>query len=190
MFFNLGNLLVTRDEAVRADAIVMLIGKIGDRSLLTIDLYKNGYSDKIVLVKNFDTQATMLKNAGYTVNSETDRILHVFSQAGIPDSAVILLDYNSKNTVDEAKAIAEWCASSDNIKSLLLVTSSYHSSRAKSIFATVFKKRELLISLHCPFNKFSSYSNKNWFLTPSDIDSTFSETCKWIMFWCWTRWNI
>lgn len=189
-FFNLGRLLVSNDAIKEADVIVMLLGKIGDRSLQAIDLYKSGYSSKIVFVQNFDSQAVLLKKSGFHISSETDRILEVFRQANIPDTSIIILNDSARNTIDEAKSVARWCEKQKNINRILLVTSSYHSSRAKNVFSRVFKKSELRIDIICPFNKYSSYSKKKWLFNKSDFQTTITESCKWIVFLFWNQWNL
>lgn len=187
---SLGEILVVSDNNAKADVIVILLGSIGDRTLQAIDLYREGYADKIVLVRNYDVQLSELKDKGYMVQSQTETVLDVLRQACIPDSALVVLDDSSRNTIDEAKSVAKWCSQNSEIKSILLVTSSYHSSRAKTVFIDNFKRNGLFIRVLCPLNKYTNYSQTQWFLSSSSFQLTMSETFKWLAYLCWSRWYI
>ena len=84
ILLNLGEVLVVSDKNAKADVIVILLGSIGDRALHAIDLYREGYADKIVLVRNYDVQLSKLKDKGYRVQSQTETLLDVLQQACIP----------------------------------------------------------------------------------------------------------
>ena len=53
---------------------------------------------------------------------------------GIPEEDVIVLDGNSRSTQDEALTIREYIRNNREIESIILVTSKFHSGRAKKIF--------------------------------------------------------
>jgi uncharacterized SAM-binding protein YcdF (DUF218 family) len=53
---------------------------------------------------------------------------------GIPEEDVLILEGNSRSTQDEALTIREHIRNNREIESIILVTSKYHSGRAKKIF--------------------------------------------------------
>ena len=48
---SMGHILTREDELKKADVIVVLLGSIPDRILQAVDLYKDGYGDKIIMVE-------------------------------------------------------------------------------------------------------------------------------------------
>ncbi len=53
---------------------------------------------------------------------------------GIPEEDVLIFEGNSRSTQDEALTIREYIKNNREIESIILVTSKYHSRRAKQIF--------------------------------------------------------
>jgi len=106
------------------DAIVAISG--GDtlsRANQAIDLYQNGWSDKIIFSgaaqdKSGPSNAAVMKAAA--------------QKAGIPDSDIYIDEYSE--TTKQNAINTQSIFSQNNIKSVILVTSGYHQRRASLEF--------------------------------------------------------
>jgi uncharacterized SAM-binding protein YcdF (DUF218 family) len=114
-----------RSDCQAVDAIVAISG--GDtraRTAEAIDLYKNGWANLMV----FSGAA-----ADKTGPSNAEAMMHQALEAGVPATA-ILLDETSETTKENAANTSNLFAS-NNIQSVILVTSAYHQRRAGLEFA-------------------------------------------------------
>lgn len=145
---SLANYLIVEDEPYKADVIVVLAGEVtGERINYAVELYKKGYSKKLLLSgwsnsKVADTAFTMRRIA---------------LEEGIPDSA-ILMETRSTSTYENA-VFSSRIIQENGFNSIILVTSTYHSKRSKYIFAKVLNKNIKIIS--CPA-KVQYYNPNKW----------------------------
>ena len=109
-------LLRVNQEPRRADAIVVLGGGAKTRAAKAIELFRQGYAEKI-LVAGKNEEALIGKQ---------------LREAGIPDSA-LLFEPESRSTYENAvfslPYLRRW-----QVNSILLVTSWFHSRRAVAVF--------------------------------------------------------
>jgi len=131
---NLGQWLVVGDELQESDMIVVLMGSVYDRILEAADLYDEGYSGRIVLINSYITAKDIIINRGIKVYGNTLLSKMAAIDLGIPEEDVLILEGNSRSTQDEALTIREYIRNNREIESIILVTSKYHSGRAKKIF--------------------------------------------------------
>jgi len=114
--------------------IVVRMGSVYDRILEAADLYDEGYSDRIILINSYITVKDIIINRGIKVYGNTLLSKRAAIDLGIPEEDVLILEGNSRSTQDEALTIREHIRNNREIESIILVTSKYHSSRAKKIF--------------------------------------------------------
>lgn len=93
---------------------------------------------------------------------------------GIPEEDVLILEGNSRSTQDEALTIREYIRNNREIESIILVTSKYHSGRAKKIF-----KKAL--------NVFDPSNVKQWWKDREDIKWVVLEYLKLANFYFWEQ---
>lgn len=125
-----GRLIYKKDELKPADVIVVLAGEKTERVQYGVKLFKDGWArkDRVVmaggpLVWKY-SWATLMKEQAVSL--------------GIPAN-VIVLEEKSTTTEEDAKFTKEILLKRGD-KSLILVTSPYHSKRASMIFERIMGK--------------------------------------------------
>jgi len=127
LFWFMGEQLIVRDSPKKSDAIVVFSGdgevsyqnlSYQNRALDAIELYKEGYADKIFLSSGREqTIADVEMIKLYLVNK------------GVPESSIYILEKYPNSTYQNVIMIKE-SLEKNNIKSILFTTSPYHSRRA------------------------------------------------------------
>ena len=116
---NLGKFLVQSDKLEKADAIAVFSGDNGPRTEKGVELLKEGYADYLILSggKVYDdvTMAELMKNHAIKL--------------GV-DESKILIDDESSTTNENADFTAD-IIEENNFKSVIVVTSDYHTRRSK-----------------------------------------------------------
>lgn len=111
-----GILLVTQDVPQSADMIVVLGGEVSGRAEKAIELYRKGLAPHLLI-----TGAT-----------DAERIRQRIIAGGVPASA-ISLETEASSTFENGKFSSKLLVKK-NVRSLLLVTSWFHSRRASLVF--------------------------------------------------------
>jgi uncharacterized SAM-binding protein YcdF (DUF218 family) len=139
-------LIVSAELTERADAIVVLSGSKAyvERSRRAAELFHEGRGAKIILTN--DNQ-----QSGWSVEQQAnpffiERAAEELKSAGVPDAAVEMLPQAVTSTHEEAMLLREY-ATAHGLRSILIVTSAYHSRRALWTWRTVFKESGVLIGL-------------------------------------------
>ena len=120
-----------------SDAIVVIGGRVPFRAMKGADLYKQRLAPEVWLTMGNRTSAEV----------EMDKLAvhltpeHVYSQAvlerlGVPARAIHVIPGRNNNTATEMKTIAGY-ARERHAARLILVTSSYHSRRVRSLWHQV-----------------------------------------------------
>lgn len=127
-----GRLLVDGDKLEKADAAVVLSGEQsnGLRVTAAVRLYKEGWVRRIVL-----SGAPM----GYG-RHESDFSLARAVALGVPREDLLALPLNTRSTQEEAEYMLPRMESA-GIRSFYVVSSNYHTVRARRIFQRVAGKR-------------------------------------------------
>jgi uncharacterized SAM-binding protein YcdF (DUF218 family)/glycosyltransferase involved in cell wall biosynthesis len=122
-----GEQLVIRDFPVKSDAIVIFTGN-GEasyrntsyqrRALDGVKLYKGGYAEKIYLSSGIDQTIPEVKFVKLFLHSQ-----------GIPKESIHILDRYPHSTFENVMMVKEML-DKDGIKSIIFITSPYHSLRA------------------------------------------------------------
>ncbi|MCL5058164.1 MAG: YdcF family protein [Actinobacteria bacterium] len=122
-----GRFLVVDEKPAKCDAIVVLGGETVPRVGKSVELFKEGYGDKIIM-SGGGRLTTKL--------AEADLMLMEARDLGVDPSAV-LLERESESTYENAVLVKQ-IVMEKRINSFLLVTSNYHTRRARQIFNKVF----------------------------------------------------
>lgn len=125
--------LLSKDQPISMDLIVVLSGSPVSRTLEARDLYKGGFSKKILVIPDPpDPLRHELEKLGFkgTPLHISQRILIA---SGVPMSAVDLLPTHAEGTRVETNLVEAY-AEKNAIKSILLVTSPISSRRQCWIF--------------------------------------------------------
>jgi uncharacterized SAM-binding protein YcdF (DUF218 family) len=166
---SLGTFLVAEDEPQQSDIIVLLMGSGPDRMLGAVDLYKQGYADEIVMVRNMVSGYDLGVSQGVKIPHDTDIAREVAVQQGVPEEKVTVLPGDALSTQDEAIAVREYLKSEPDIDSLIIVTSKSHSGRAKKIFVKAMSSmdREIRV-ISCP-TKYDDFNADRWWKDQEDL---------------------
>lgn len=135
----IGAQLVHSDPLEPSDAILVLVGGTPEREIEAADLYRQGYAPLIVLTRESERPGVLLlKERGIQCPSELDERLRYLRELGVPADRVLVLDGIAKSTKHEAQVLKSWVTTS-RVSSLLVVTSAFHTGRAKLTFDRAFR---------------------------------------------------
>ena len=166
---SLGSFLVAEDEPQKSDIMVVLMGSGPDRMLGAVDLYKQGYADEIVMVRNMVSGYDLGVSQGVKIPHDTDIAREVAVQQGVPEEKVTVLPGDALSTQDEAIAVREYLKSEPDIDSLIIVTSKSHSERAKKIFVKAMSSLDREINvLSCP-TEYDDFNAEKWWQNREDL---------------------
>jgi uncharacterized SAM-binding protein YcdF (DUF218 family) len=124
-----GETWVVEDPLDRADAIIVLSDDnfYADRAARAADLYRHGMAPIVVA-----SGRRLRPYAGIAELMEHDLI-----ERGVPKDKIVRISHNAENTREEAQALAQQ-ALERKWRSVIVVTSNYHTRRARYIFLHVF----------------------------------------------------
>lgn len=138
---NAGAALIVEDPLQPASAIVVFGGKLPFRAMQAATLYSSGSAPQVWLTQGSRSAAEIeMERLGFRPTLE-----HVYSQAvlermGVPASAIHVLPSRNNNTASEVRTIAAY-ARAAGASRVILVTSSYHSRRVRSLWNRLVGER-------------------------------------------------
>jgi uncharacterized SAM-binding protein YcdF (DUF218 family) len=135
----LGYFLICEPNPQKADVIVVLHGRDTERSLAAVDLYNQGYSNLIVMSRGAKQVGSeeFWKRVSDNFN-EKIFFQKAIDAMGIPEKSFQFVGNGVSNTYDEALATREFLKE-NGYKTILLVTSKWHSKRAYLTFRSALK---------------------------------------------------
>jgi uncharacterized SAM-binding protein YcdF (DUF218 family) len=138
--------LIVRTPAAHADAIVMLSGAatFRERARHTAKLYNEGRAPRVILT-NDNLQS------GWSESEQRnpfyyERALNELHQAAVPPDKIEVLMDQILGTYHEACVVRSYCEQ-HQIRSIVVVTSGYHSRRALWTFRKVFSGSGIEVSM-------------------------------------------
>jgi len=131
---NAGRILVVRDLR-QADAIVVLVGETDRRPALALELLRQGYAPRVLLDASPEVRVYH-----WTAAEIAEQYIHTLP----PEiaAAVSVCRESALSTIDEARQ-ARPCLDAVGARSVLVVTSEYHTRRALSVFRHAFPGRSI-----------------------------------------------
>jgi len=131
---NAGRILLVRDLR-HADAIVVLVGETDRRPALALELLRQGYAPRVLIDASPDVYLYH-----WTVAEIAEQYIHTLP----PEIAasVSVCRESALSTMDEARQ-ARPCLDAVGARSVLVVTSEYHTRRALSMFRHTFPGRSI-----------------------------------------------
>jgi len=165
-----GKLIYKKDDLKPADAIVVLSGEENERVEYAVYLFREDWAKKDRLIMSGGP--LVWRHSWASLMKEHAEYL------GIPGKNILLED-KSRTTEENARYTKEILRKND-YKSLILVTSPYHSRRAAIIFQKVLGKEIKVLS--APVED-SWFKFSDWWKRRRDRAAVFSEYSKFIWFW-------
>jgi uncharacterized SAM-binding protein YcdF (DUF218 family) len=144
-----GSFWVVSDKPAPSDAIAILGDDNfqGDRATRAAELFKAGMAPRIIASGRYLRP--------YATIAELEQ--HDLIDRGVPPGAIVRLDQHAENTRDEAYAIAQ-LISARGWKRIILVTSNYHTRRARYICERAFPARTILLVVAAPDSEYDPHS--------------------------------
>ena len=165
----LPSLLVVQDELARADAIIVIGGDHKPaRMQHAAELYRQGYAPLIVI------SAGTVVQEGDEWMPEAEVMRRQARQLGLPEEALAIED-QSLSTIENAHYSRQLCEEY-GFESVLLVTSAYHSSRARRIFRQELAGEVTVLAQPAP----RDHHPLLWWLYPDQAYTVLYEYENWI----------
>src|SRR5262249_45440745 len=183
-----GRLLVVADPLpAHADAIVNLAGSIPDRVLEVADLYRAGVAPRVVVTRERIAPGDLaLRAHGGRLPEPYQMTFDALARLGVPPEATILLRRRTYSTESEARTIARWACSA-GIRRLIVVTSPYHTRRARLILRQTLGPG---IALTIRPSQAGAFSPERWWRVRRDAKFVLTEYQKLLHYWLNERWTI
>ena len=134
-----GRWLVVEDPLEKAQAIVVLSGRMPLRALEAAKLYRDGCAPKIWLTHSTEPGAT-LGAMGISYSGEEAYNVQVLKHEGVPADAIQVLEPPIVNTADELEAVSAALTQEKN-KTIIIVTSKVHTRRGRILWHRIAKGR-------------------------------------------------
>lgn len=181
----LGNFLIYEQTLQKADVIVVLNGRDIERSLAAVDLFERGYANLIVMGRGSEQPGS--DEFCKRVSKNFDRRIF-FQRAveamGVPRKSFKLIGDGVTSTYDEVLTTKKFLKE-NGYKSLLLVTSKWHSKRAYLVFRSAFKDdHEIKITIHP--SKYDYFDADAWWIRKNDAELVFKEYAK-LVYYIFTK---
>ncbi|HTX92885.1 MAG TPA: YdcF family protein [Anaerolineales bacterium] len=169
--------LVVSDTPRAADIIFLLNGDYNTRPQRAAELYRQGLAPLIVIARSENTPAVDLG----LVPNDTDISVEVMQKLGVPPDKILVLAFPGgvTSTFDEASALHRYIQSHP-VHTVLLVTSAFHTRRARWIF-----KRELAgtpIELKMVAVPYQGFDQTNWWKNETGLITLNNEYIKLIYY--------
>lgn len=138
--------LVTEQNLSKADALVVMAGSRYERIPAAARLYHLGAAPRILLTNDgiFSSWSAEDNRNLYEVEWAKKQLL----QLGVPSNAIEILQFTKCGSYYDAINTRKYVSMHDSLRSLLVVTSFYHSSRTLMIFQKIFHNTNIEIGIY------------------------------------------
>jgi hypothetical protein len=135
----LGRWLVVEDPLEKAQAIVVLSGRMPLRAMEAAKLFRNGYAPKVWLTHPTEPGAA-LEAMGIPYVGEDSYNSRILIHQGVPADAIRVLQPSILNTADELAAVS---AALGDVResSVIIVTSKVHTRRVRILWHRIAARR-------------------------------------------------
>ena len=174
--------LIVEKPLKRADAILILSGSSVylERTEKAAEQFKQGVAAKIVLTDDGEQAGwsrAEKRNISYVELAQRNLVAQ-----DVPAESIEIIKPNGSGTIYEAQAFKEK-ARQANLKSVLLVTSAYHTRRTVWTFERVFENENIEFGIAAPPPGKQTPSPAYWWLTPRGWSLGAGEYVKSFYYW-------
>jgi uncharacterized SAM-binding protein YcdF (DUF218 family) len=167
---HLGQWLMVNEPLRHAQAIAVLGGGQGWRSIEAAGLYHAGWAPEIWLTQGTQNETDdELAGIGFPADSEKDFSRKVLLKLGVPDAAIRDIPQPVDNTVSELRAIAGFAQ--PQAGPVILVTSKSHTRRVRVIWDAVVRNPPAVIR----YKPSDPFDPSRWWRTTTDALASFRE---------------
>lgn len=183
----LGFFLIADDQLSEADVLVVLMGSIADRALEAADVYNEGYAPEILICRSFSESADILAEKGISLPDQAELTRQVLVELGVPAAVITILPGQARSTYGEALIIRDYLTGRDDVEVIILITSSYHSKRAKHVFTQVLGMLDRDIVIISRDSRYDSFQPHQWWRDRESAKRLVQEYQKLAYFYLWER---
>ena len=172
---SMGKFLVVEDPLSNADIIYLLTGEVASRPFHAAKLYRENYTNTIVVPQH---ELNPAEDLGIYPNP-TEAAVKILLLEGVNKSDIIVIDFDNGVTSTEDEAIALYhYINRTKINKVIIVTSAFHSYRAKYLFKKILKGTPVDITISSvPHWKFDE---TNWWRYEEGLITYTNEYLKFI----------
>jgi len=175
-----GRFLVYEDPLRRADVIFVLAGARAERWLEAVDLFHEGIAPQIVLSPGEPEPAEIvLRQRHVTFPGDAELARDAIVQLHVPADAVSVLEGPVDNTAQEAEALHR-LARARGWRTIVVVTSKYHTHRAAFAFQREFNGSDITILMHA--SRYDTSDPAHWWRHRGDVRYVVSEVGKLLLY--------
>jgi uncharacterized SAM-binding protein YcdF (DUF218 family) len=169
--------LIVNDDPRSADIIFLLNSDFDTRPFRAAELYKQGVAPLVVMARSENAPSVEL---GLRAN-DTDISVGVMEKMGVPADKIVVLPFPGgvASTFDEASAFHTYIES-NHIRTVALVTSAFHTRRARWIFARELKG--LSVTLEMVAVPYEGFDQSNWWKNETGLITLNNEYIKWFYY--------
>ena len=142
----LDSFLVEEKALEQADAIVVMAGSPDKRLPPAARLYHEGVAPKILLANDGVFSAWSRKHQRNLYQVEWSRKDLIINK--VREEDIVMLNYTASGSIYDALNTRAYVLGRDDIESLLVVTSDYHTRRTLWIFKHVFAEDDLEVGIY------------------------------------------
>lgn len=176
--------LITSAPLERADAIVVFSGAYAyrERAARAAELFQEGRARAVILTN--DNQQSGWSSREQRNPLFVERAREELLELGVPADKVIILPGVVTGTYEEAALVRDY-ATSNGLRSILFVTSQYHSRRALWTVRRTFAGTQIAVGLETARPGTDTPSPLAWWLRPRGWSTVASEYPKLIYYRLW-----
>jgi uncharacterized SAM-binding protein YcdF (DUF218 family) len=168
-----GRYLQHEDPLAKADVLFVLDGASVERWLEAYDLYVAGYAPRIVLSPGrLEPAEATLRARGIRYPRKFDLQRDALVQLGVPVDAIVTDMRSVDNTAEEASALREMARTRD-WRSIIVVTSKFHTRRTGFAFRRAFAGTGVRIAIRA--SRYDVADPARWWRTRGDFRFVVSE---------------
>jgi uncharacterized SAM-binding protein YcdF (DUF218 family) len=175
-----GRYLAVNEPLERGDAIFVLAGARVERWLEGVDLHHENWAPRIVLSPGREEPAEeQLRSRGVRLPAEIELVRNAMIELKVPPDVVMALPEAVDNTAQEAIAIRAMIER-EGWKTLIVVTSVYHSRRTQVAFRREFRHSPVKIIVRAA--RYDPATPRRWWTRRDDIRQVASELQKLLVY--------
>lgn len=142
LLFGVGRWLVVEDPLEKAQAIVVLSGRMPLRALSAAKIYGAGWAPEVWLTQSAEPGQSLL-SLSIPFEGEDFYNTRVLLHEGVPPQAIHVLPNPIVNTADELTAVAT-ALPADNSSVIILVTTKAHTRRVRALWRRLGRGRAIV----------------------------------------------
>ena len=174
--------LIVEKKLEKADVIFVLSGSAvySERTRKAAEVYRSGASS--VLLLSDDGELAGWSAAEERNPSFVELAKRSLAEQGVPSESITILDSNVTGTIDEARGFAKMAAEK-GYRSVLIVTSAYHTRRALKAFERELAGAKITVGIVSPPPGERTPPPSYWWITPKGWQYVGGEYIKGVYYW-------